>query len=239
MTTQHSIYDIKSEFLFSQSRALSQFPDPPKDWLKDVEETEHGDLSDNVLNQALYKLSVIGKKHANLVYNAQTSRHIAEQLDALYRDTIEGFEGAPARDEEVLRRGVDLKDPDNIRDLPEEYPDYTDKASSEDLQRYQELRAQLSRYPDLLDALKKKHAYYKHLEKLVVPFDDPKGNVQPNLVTSSGELGKELERMRLLAARLAAQVERVKQDEVKQSEEDEDLGMADEEKLRRLIGDLA
>lgn len=73
----------------------------------------------------------------------------------------------------------------------------------------------------------------------MVPFDDPKGNVQPNLVTSSGELGKELERMRLLAARLAAQVERVKQDEVKQSEEDEDLGMADEEKLRRLIGDLA
>lgn len=59
-------------------------------------------------------VSVVGRKHANLVYNAQTLRHIAEQIDALYRDSTEGFEGTLARDEEVLRRGVDLTDPEYV-----------------------------------------------------------------------------------------------------------------------------
>lgn len=135
-------------------------------------------------------------------------------------------------------RELELTVPSNIRDLPDEYPDYG-KESEENLQRYQELRAQLSRYPDLLDALRKKHAYYRRLEQLVVPFENPQESVQPNIVTSTGELGKELERMRLLAARLAAQVERIKQDDIARSDGDGDMEMTDDDKLRKLLAGLS
>lgn len=61
MTTQRSIYEIKSEFLASQTRTLSRTPDPPKDWLQNVEATELGDISDSVLNQVLYKRMTFAK----------------------------------------------------------------------------------------------------------------------------------------------------------------------------------
>ena len=49
-------------------------------------------------------------------------------------------------------------------------------------------------------------AQRKHLQTLLAPFKDPQETVQPNLVTRDGELGEELDRMRLLIARVAGRV---------------------------------
>lgn len=38
------------------------------------------------------------------------------------------------------------------------------------------------------------------------PLRDPQVNIQPNLVTRDGELGKELDRMRILLARVAGRI---------------------------------
>lgn len=55
MTSVPSIYKLKSDFLASQARNLSRLPDPPRNWQDKLEPTEHGDISDHVLNQVLYK----------------------------------------------------------------------------------------------------------------------------------------------------------------------------------------
>lgn len=45
-----------------------------------------------------------------------------------------------------------------------------------------------------------RHAQYKLLHQLVAPFDNARENVQPNLATKDGELGKELDKMKVLIA---------------------------------------
>jgi DNA-binding SARP family transcriptional activator len=72
--------------------------------------------------------------------------------------------------------------------------------------RYQQLRARLLE----LDLQRQKQqrclAQYKQLEVLLTAFKDPSKNIQPNLVTRDGELGQELDRMRMLVARVAGRV---------------------------------
>jgi hypothetical protein len=48
---------------------------------------------------------------------------------------------------------------------------------------------------------------YKRLKALLEPFDDPQSNIQPNLVTRDGQLGDELDRMRMLVAKVAGKVD--------------------------------
>jgi hypothetical protein len=53
-------------------------------------------------------------------------------------------------------------------------------------------------------------ARYKQLQTLLEPFANAQENIQPNLVTRDGELGKELERMRILLARVTGRVKEMK-----------------------------
>lgn len=59
-------------------------------------------------------------------------------------------------------------------------------------------------------AQQKKLAQYKHLQSLLDPFRNPQENIQPNLVTKDGELSKELDRMKLLMARVGEKVKGLK-----------------------------
>jgi hypothetical protein len=49
-------------------------------------------------------------------------------------------------------------------------------------------------------------AQYKQLETLIEPLKDPQANIQPNLITRDGELVQEIDRMRMLVARVAGRV---------------------------------
>jgi hypothetical protein len=44
------------------------------------------------------------------------------------------------------------------------------------------------------------------LQRLLEPFREPQTNVQPNLVTKDGELVRELEKMRMLVARVSGRI---------------------------------
>jgi len=55
MATGNSIYDIKKGFLSSQLRVLDGALKPKENWQDKLLEGEHGDLSEGVLNQVLYK----------------------------------------------------------------------------------------------------------------------------------------------------------------------------------------
>jgi hypothetical protein len=100
--TASSIYTSKSNFLASQVRTLSILPQPQLHNLP--ASGEHGDLPSSVLQTVYYKLSIVARKQHNLIYSAQTLRHVAEQIDALY------WEGEGEEEESgVLRAGCDLR----------------------------------------------------------------------------------------------------------------------------------
>ena len=50
----------------------------------------------------------------------------------------------------------------------------------------------------------------RRLQELLEPFGKPQENIQPNLVTRDGELVQELEKMRMLAARVGGRMEQNK-----------------------------
>lgn len=48
------------------------------------------------------------------------------------------------------------------------------------------------------------------MQQLLEPFREPQKNIQPNLVTRDGELVQELDKMRMLVARVGGRVEQGK-----------------------------
>lgn len=74
---------------------------------------------------------------------------------------------------------------------------------NESCDRYQELVAKLSSTNDGLISLRQKHAYYTSLRASLQPFANPMQSIQPNIVVKDGNLLKELDKSRVLAARLA------------------------------------
>lgn len=46
----------------------------------------------------------------------------------------------------------------------------------------------------------------RQLQQLLGPFADPQKNIQPNLITRDGELGQELDKMRMLVARVGGRI---------------------------------
>lgn len=72
--------------------------------------------------------------------------------------------------------------------------------------RYQRLRERLVELDSKRQQRRKRLLQLQSLQKLLGPFQDPRKNIQPNLITRDGELIKELEKMRILAARVGARV---------------------------------
>lgn len=72
---------------------------------------------------------------------------------------------------------------------------------------------------------------------MIAPFADPQQSVQPNLVTKDGPLAAELERTRLLAAKLAYQIEKSKFPNTDRMDEDDDDEMEESmgDRLRMIL----
>jgi hypothetical protein len=69
---------------------------------------------------------------------------------------------------------------------------------------------------------------------MLEPFENATETVQPNLVARDGELEKELEKMRLLVARVSGRVEALPENTA--TEEDMDIDLPDEgDKLAALF----
>jgi hypothetical protein len=86
-------------------------------------------------------------------------------------------------------------------------------------------------------ARRQRLAQFKRLQQLLKPFENPQENIQPNIVTRDGELGRELDRMRILMARVAGRVGELERQP--NGENEEDAKMKDEtiqEKLQGIVG---
>lgn len=94
--------------------------------------------------------------------------------------------------------------------------------------RYQELTETLKDLDGRRKIMKEKVEGYKRLKEMLEPFDRATEIVQPNLVVRDGELEKELEKMRLLVARVRGRVEALPEGLV--ADDEMDMDFSDEEK---------
>ena len=78
----------------------------------------------------------------------------------------------------------------------------------EQADEYYNLRQRLILLSTKRDAAREKVHRYRKLQDLLRPFENVQEDVQPNLVTKDGELARELERMRVLLARVQGRMGR-------------------------------
>ena len=210
-----TILDLKKSFLQNQIRILSSPFSPPSRWRDTAPLTrEHDPLPEKAVRDAMHKANVLLRQHIRSVYSTQTVRAVAEQIDNLYWNGGEPQEGEvqESAEEMLIAQNLDLTYYGDIAKLSREWPeeDTMDREPGNDdkveRERYTELRSRLSTLSEKEQDQRRKIIMYKRLLEMLRPFQEPKVNIQPNLVTKDGELGKELEKMKVFTVRLAEKV---------------------------------
>lgn len=109
-----TILQHKSAFVTAQTLQLSQSLEPSPAW-RNAHARSEGSLPDKALDDALFRLNHALQQHAKRVYASPASRHVAEQIEALFLE-----QGRPAASEDededeaagsstgVLTLGADL-----------------------------------------------------------------------------------------------------------------------------------
>ena len=199
------------------------------------------------------------KEHNRSVYSAPSQRHVAEQIDALYWKVVSENDMQADQDSVIVTKDTDLTQPEyvpivsvqyisralltpyrNIQSLPEDYsdlhihPDTSSNFSESKATRYKDLYDRLASLAKQRDQQQQRLERYKQLQTLLEPFTNAQENVQPNLVTRDGELGKELERMRILLARVTGRVSEMK-DQGLVSHSDGTTAVSNEQKLATVM----
>jgi hypothetical protein len=176
--------------------------------------------------------------HNKKAFPSLTQRLIVEQIEGLYLDTAlgqyaldedqgsgDGFANGTA-----VRKDADLTSTAVVSALPEGLEgtmlgpnNLSAGEHRQRRQRYTLLLRQLQALSSQRDELQRKYDRYKKLQTLLQPFSDPKENVQPNLIGMSrpsagteGEgLAREMERVRVLVARVLGGMEGKSNDEIR------------------------
>ena len=72
--------------------------------------------------------------------------------------------------------------------------------------RYRQLRERLVELDSQRQQRQRRLDQLQQLQRLLEPFAEPQQNIQPNLITRDGELVQELEKMRMLVARVGGRI---------------------------------
>lgn len=150
------------------------------------------------------------KQHNRMVYSTQSQRHVAEQIDTLYWNTVNEENLQIDHRATVVKKAADLATPDGFQCLPKEWEDlglYGDlNMSEEDKNQYRELRERLETLTAERERQYMRLVQYRQFKTLLQPFENAQENIQPNLVTRDGDLAKELDRTRMLLARVTGRI---------------------------------
>ncbi|KKZ62332.1 hypothetical protein EMCG_03250 [[Emmonsia] crescens] len=206
MDSSKTITEIKSSFVRNQIRILSAALTPSEEW-RDYGPASDDDIPDKMVEDVLQKLNAVLKKHNRAVFSSQAIHHVARQIESLYWNSIDPESNGELSQGLVVEKGTDLTNSRSIARLPEKWRD-DDEIDEDDKLRYQQLHRRLLE----LDSQRKKQqdrlAQYKQLKELLEPFKDPQMNIQPNLVTRDSPLGQEIDRMRMLVAKITSRIGR-------------------------------
>jgi hypothetical protein len=234
-----TVPSIKQSFLSAQIRLLSQPLQPSRAFLTANANADRGaGIPKPKLHDALARLNALLAQHVRRAYPPQATRHVAEQIDALYLaagaprpDETEGAGGGGAgaaggEEADPLRTAADLADPPTAAALPEAWPDAREaERRPPEAARYAELSERARDAAAAVAAARARVAALRAADAALAPFAGGGDAVQPNLVTRGGEVERELERMRVLLARVGDRVARLREEE---EEEEEEEGKGDE-----------
>ncbi|KAK3378267.1 kinetochore Sim4 complex subunit Fta4 [Podospora didyma] len=220
--TPPTIISIKHDFLTTQTRLFLQPVNPTRAWRQTVDQDGTSNLPEKVIDNALNRLNQRVRVHVRAVYSPQATRAIAEQIDQLYLTAaaaaVAGTADAGVADDDLagLRVGSDLADAEIIASLPPTWDSEREAtAYPAEAKRYGELVAQLQSLSAQRQEAAARVARLRRMAALLKPFnttaaaaDEDSGNngVQENLVTRNGEVEAELQRMRMLLARVGGRV---------------------------------
>ena len=206
----------KATFLRSQIRLLSQPLQPSPTLTTSTDDSPSIPLKtlDEVISRVNEKVTI----HNKSVFSAQSQRHIIEQIESLYfADALNEHEHNDVeveRGEEkvAIQTDVDLTSTTILEGLPEELNaamlhDISDLGIDDtQAEEYVFLRRQLLEASVERDTAREKLARYEKLKELLGPFENVQEGTQGNLVTRDGELAREMERMRVLVARVVGRL---------------------------------
>ncbi|KAB8232657.1 hypothetical protein ETB97_009306 [Aspergillus alliaceus] len=233
MDSTRTISELKSSFIRAQVRILSESLEAPEDWRSYAAESEEDALSDKVVGDVLQKLNSALKQHNRIVYSSQAIQHVAQQIASLYWSSV----SQAIRDQDSFESGVektvDLSNHMNITQLPVELEDQS--ASEEERRRYQELRERLVTLDNQRRRRRLRLDQLRRLQRLLEPFQEPQQNIQPNLVTRNGELMQELEKMRMLVARVGGRIQQSKKQHGGSQEDPASYPLGSGQKLEALL----
>ncbi|OTB02777.1 hypothetical protein M426DRAFT_24385 [Hypoxylon sp. CI-4A] len=201
----------KSSFLTAQTLQLSQTLAPSATWRESHSRSaEDGVLSDRIVEEVLYRANHTLQQHARRVYAPQASRHVAEQIEALYLEAAEkavrgegngglGDDGEEEGEGSVagrqkgdriprfLKVGADFASDEVIASLPSTWDLHSApqaEANPPEANRYADLAASLT----LLSARRKEARSrldrLRRMRDLLGPFTSA-----PNSTTGQGEAG--------------------------------------------------
>ncbi|KAL4986199.1 kinetochore Sim4 complex subunit Fta4 [Aspergillus falconensis] len=232
MESSRSISELKSSFIRTQVRILSESFEAPEDWRSFAAEPADEDLNDKVVGDVLQKLNAALKQHNRVIYSSQAVQHVAQQIASLYWSSVSQASREVTSLERGIDRTVDLSSHPNITQLPGEL--YDRSASEEEQLRYKRLREHLANLDKQRQQRRRRLDQLRLLQHLLEPFREPQTNVQPNLITKDGELVRELEKMRMLVARVSG---RIAQSQAASNDGGSDASyvLASEQKLAALL----
>ncbi|EWC46636.1 hypothetical protein DRE_04123 [Drechslerella stenobrocha 248] len=202
-------FEAKKGFVLSQIRILSQDTPTRLDWRDEEDDDEEGaaaGFSDAVVENVLQKVNRLSRRHCQIFYSSQGIDHVSEQIEVLYQQRTSGRHDV--EDVNVLSGRLDLSDVRNIERLPESWPSKSGSGSTdEDALAYEALVGRLASMAEGITNIRLRHKRLLAVRKKLEVLANPSVSIQPNLVAKDGELALELKRMRVLAARLANELE--------------------------------
>ncbi|RKL22987.1 hypothetical protein BFJ68_g1191 [Fusarium oxysporum] len=203
-TAAPTIPSLKQSFITSQTTLLSQPLAPSRSWQETNDASDEA-IPERVVQEVLYNLNHTIQQHCRRVYPPQASRNIAEQINDVYTKDAERKVGGPTDTEGGIGRELDL----TIEALPASWhleKDINDHPM--ETKRYADAVQQLTELNDQRKQLREQVARLKRLQSIVEPLqtDENGAGIQENLLTRNGPVEKELERMRILLARVGGRV---------------------------------
>jgi hypothetical protein len=219
-TSAPTVIDLKLQFLSKQILSLSSPFSPSTSFVNSNSSAEENALRQKSVDEALYKLNGLLKKHNRLAYGPQAKRHVAEQVDRLF--WIAGERGMVGGGEEWAERGVDYRESrldvvflaicrrtncctgreNIIEQLPEEWSEEAEAKAPEQAAKYKELQQRLIELNERRKQARERAGGYKAFKGVLDLFAGEEAALQENLVTKNGEVEEELERMRRLMLRV-------------------------------------
>ncbi|KAJ5901975.1 hypothetical protein N7495_002503 [Penicillium taxi] len=152
----------------------------------------------------IFPVNAVAKQHNRIVYSSQAIHHIAHQIASLYWSSVSQDINSQAKLGKGVEKTADLSKHLNIVNLPLDV-EYQG-ASAEQNTRYQDLRERLASLDQERQKRRQRLEQIEFLQRLLEPFKNPQQDIQPNLVTRDGELVQELEKMRMLVARVGGRI---------------------------------